>query len=397
VYYGAVRNGLRIWLRRIAGGILALVLVVVLAAVTYVGTVAVRHAQPVTLPAPTGRYPVGRTGFDWTDHHQIDPLAPQSGTYRELSVWLWYPATRSPGPRAAYAPGGWGQLHFPGLPGLGESRFAQVRTHSVQDAPIAAGRFPMVVFEPGMGLAAPQYASVAENLASHGYLVAGVTPTYSANVTVLRGRVVRSNHTGNPPTFTTGDGNRLIRTWAADARFAAGQVARLGVTGRFAGHVDAGRTAYVGHSFGGASSIQACSADPHCRGAADLDGTVYGPVVHTGTHEPLLLLGSDNSCVIGTCRPATADDRASRAATRTLLAASRGQARCHAIGGTKHFNFTDYGAYYLAAPLRAIVPVGSIDGDRALTTTNAYLTAFVDHVVRGTPAALLAHLPCAGS
>lgn len=392
----AVRNGMRTWLRRIAKTVLALVLVVVLATVGYVGYAALRHAQPVTLPVPTGRYGVGRVSYDWTDQHRIDPLAPRHGTYRELSVWLWYPAPRSSRRPAAYAPGGWGQLHFPGLPGLGESRFEGVRTHSVPAAPVAAGRFPLVVFEPGMGLAAPQYASVAENLASHGYVVAGVTPTYSANVTVLRGRAVRGNHTGNPPTFTAADGNRLIRTWAADARFAAGRVARLGETGRFAGHVDAGRTAYVGHSFGGASSIQACSADPHCRGAVDLDGTVYGSVVHTGTRVPFLLLGSENSCVIGACRPANADDRASRAAARTLLAASDGPAMCHAIAGTEHFNFTDYAAYYLAAPVRALVPLGDIDGDRGLTVTNTYVTAFVDHVERGRASPLLAHSGCAG-
>jgi len=33
--------------------------------------------------------------------------------------------------------------------------------------------------------------------------------------------------------------------------------------------------------------------------------------------------------------------------------------------------------------------LGAIDGDTALTITNAYLTAFVDHVARGRSEALL--------
>jgi hypothetical protein len=37
-----------------------------------------------------------------------------------------------------------------------------------------------------------------------------------------------------------------------------------------------------------------------------------------------------------------------------------------------------------------VVGLGSIDGGDALTITNAYLTAFVDHVARGLPEPLLA-------
>lgn len=106
------------------------------------------------------------------------------------------------------------------------------------------------------------------------------------------------------------------------------------------------------------------------------------------------MLGSDNSCVVGTCRPATADDRASRTATRSLLAASDGPAWCHAVAGTEHFNFTDYAAYYLAAPLRSVVPLGPIDGAHGLRITNAYLTAFLDHAVRGRSSPLLARGRC---
>jgi dienelactone hydrolase len=333
---------------------------------------------------------VGRTAYEWTDGGRTDPLAPRAGTPRRLSVWLWYPAARATGRRAPYAPGAWAGLHIGGAPGWGETAFGAIRTRSVPDAPVAAGRFPVAVLEPGLGLAAPQFSTIAENLASHGWLVAGVTPTYSANVTVLDGRAVTSTAAGNPGTFTTADGDRLVVTWAADARFAAGRVAALDRAGRLAGHVDAGRTVYLGHSFGGASSLQACAGDPRCAAAADLDGTAYGTVVRTGLRVPMMIIGSDGSCTTGSCRPATADDRTSRAQARALLAASTGPAWCLSIRGTRHFNFTDYATYYLAAPLRALVPVGGIDGPRGLAITGAYLVAFLDHAVRGTAEPLLA-------
>lgn len=377
--------------------LLLLVVVLVLATGGYLGYVAIRRAQTVTLPAPTGPYPVGRTEFDWTDHSRGDPLAPRPGLPRELAVWLWYPAPpHTGGPVGPYLPGDWAQLHIGGLPGLGESSFGAVRGHSLDGVPVAAGRYPVVVFEPGLGLSAPQYTTLAENLASHGYLVAGITPTYSANLTVVHGQVVHSTPAGNPPTLGTGDtaqteatGDRLLDVWTQDARFAETQMVTLDHAGPFAGHVDVTRTVYIGHSFGGAAALEACRTDPHCVGAADLDGTQYGPVVQRGLDKSMLLMASQNSCVTGTCQAATAVERANVASARALLAASTGPTWCYEIDGALHFNFSDYAAYYLAAPIRAQVPLGTIDGDLGLQITNAYLSAFVDHVVTGRPEPLL--------
>lgn len=389
----------RTWVRRTFRILALIVAVIVVVTGGYVGYVAIRRAQAITLPAPTGPYPIGRTQFDWTDHSRTDPLAPQQGIPRELSVWLWYPAPQhTGGPVAPYLPDGWAQLHIGAPIGLGESSFDAVHDHALAGSvPVAAGRHSVVVLEPGLGLAAPQYTTLAENLASHGYLVAGVTPTYSANVTVVHGQVVQASATGNPKVFDTAEhtdqaqaaGNRLIGVWVADARFAAAQVATLNRAGLFAGHVDPAHIVYIGHSFGGAASLEACRTDPNCDGAADLDGTQFGPVVHLGLGKPMLLLGSENSCVTGACQPPGSDEQASLATARTLLAASTGPTGCYQIDGTQHFNFSDYAAYYFAAPLRSVVPVGSIDGDLSLEITDAYLTAFVDHAVTGVPEPLL--------
>ncbi|MGW5658372.1 alpha/beta hydrolase [Streptomyces humi] len=373
--------------------VLAIVLMVTLGG--YIGYVAARRGQQVTLPAPTGRYPVGRTTADWTDHARTDPLAPHPGRPRELSAWLWYPAAPAPGaPPAPYAPGAWSGLHMGGLPELGETSFDDIRVHAVADAPVAAGRFHVVVLEPGLGLAAPQYTTLAENLASHGYLVAGITPTYSANLTVLNGRPVSATPAGNPQDSDAAAmrpaNDRLVSVWAADDRFAAARVAALDATGRFAGHVDAATAMYLGHSFGGAAALQACHDDPHCAGAADLDGTQFGTVVHSGLGKPMMLLASQSSCITGTCRPCNADEQSERDAARALLAASSGPVWSYRLNGAEHFNFSDYGAYYLAAPIRSVVGLGSIDSDDALTITNAYVAAFVDHVAYGLPEPLLA-------
>ncbi len=372
-------------IRRILRWCLATALVLLVLTGGYLGYVAVRRARPVTLPAPTGRYPVGRRIVDWTDQSRTDPLAPRSGQPRRLSVWLWYPAAAGrAGHPAPYAPGAWGQLHLPSLPGLGETSFGAVRTHSLDGAPIAAGHFPTVVLEPGLGFAAPQYTTLAENLASHGYLVAGVTPTYSANLTVLSGHPVPATAAGDPP--FDGDNlhtpasqetaDRLVGIWAADARFTAAQV-----KAEYAEYVDAARVGYLGHSFGGAAALEACRTDPGCSAAVDLDGTQFGPVAKAGLRKPMMILASQDSCAAGTCQPRNAADRADRDTARTMLAAGTAPCQCQQLAGLQHFNFSDYAAYYLAAPLRHLLALGPVDGKRGLRRVNATLSAFLGRVM----------------
>lgn len=371
-------------------------LVVVAGLGAYAGYAAIRAARPVTLPAPTGPYSVGRAITEWTDHARTDPLAPHPGTPRRLSVWLWYPASPEADAKPApYTPGAWAGLHMSAPPGWGETSFDQVRVHAVADAPVAAGRFPVVVLEPGLGFAAPQYTTIAEDLAAAGYLVAGVTPTYSANLTVLDGATVPADEAGNPSASNAADlhtgeaqaaGDRLVDVWAADARFTATQAA---AERRFAGHVDPTKTVYIGHSFGGAAALQACHTDPQCAGAADLDGTQYGSVVHSGLDRPMMIIGGQSSCVTGTCEPAAAGDQADRDTALSLVKAGTGPVWRYRITGAEHFNFTDYGAYYLAAPIGFLLALGPIDGREALSITNAYLRAFLDHATGTRPEPLL--------
>ncbi|MEV4110317.1 hypothetical protein [Nonomuraea sp. NPDC049695] len=379
--------------RRFSRVLVGLPLVLVVLIVGYLGVVTVRRVLPQDLPDPTGAYRVGRVIQEWTDTRRTDPLAPRPGLRRELSVWIWYPTTRDAGgPRAPYTPGQWARQHIPTpLPGLGEGSFAAVHSRAVDGAAVAPGRFPLVVLAPGMGLNAPVFSSLAQDLASHGYVVASLTPTYSANVTVLHGHAVTSTPTGKPDdTDEEKTANRLIGVWTADARFVAARAAALDRDALLAGHVDVSHPLYVGHSFGGATAFQACHDDPSCAGAVDLDGALYGGVVRTGLRAPALILGGENSCVTGACRADDAGNRGMRDRTRQWLAASTGPVWRYEIAGTGHFNFTDYAVIYLAAPIRALFPLESIDGARGLRIQNAYVTQFADQAVRHQVSSLLA-------
>lgn len=357
----------------------------------YLGFVGIQRSQARSLPAPTGPYAVGRAMYDWTNGGLPDPLAPEPGHARELSVWLWYPAERGTARREApYAPGAWADVHLSGPAGWFEGGFAAVRDHAVEPAPIARGRFPVVVLEPGLGLEALLYTTLAEDLASQGYLVAAVTPTYSADLTVLDGRVVEASRRGNPGDAMGEDrAAELVGVWATDAQFVAARVAALDRTGPFAGHVEGSAVAYIGHSLGGAASLEACSQDPRCAGAVNMDGAVAGGVVRTGLARPVLLMGSQDSCVTGWCSAAGGQGAVSRQDARRFLAASTGPLWDLEIRGTEHFDFSDYAAFYLAWPLSRLVPVGPLNGDRALQISDAYVSAFVGRALEGRQEPLL--------
>jgi dienelactone hydrolase len=333
---------------------------VLLLAGAYAGYLRHRARQTVSLVA-TGAYPVGRAVHELADRSRTDELNPLGGIPRVLSVWLWYPAAAPTGPASAYVPGSWGPLHrF----GWAQTDFDRVRPGTYDDAPIATGTFPIVVLLPGLGLSAPQYTALATRLAARGYLVAGVTPTYSADIAVLGGRPVRSSAAGHPPDLDGPRAARLLAVWAADARFTANRVGAL--LGR---HADPARITYVGHAFGGAASIEACRTDTSCAGAASLDGIPSGPAVELGLQHPLLLLSAG--------REGAAGDPA----TQRLFAGSGPAAWAYTFAGAGHLSFTDYAEYWLAAPVRATLPLGRA---RTIPVAGDYLAAFLETAVRGT-------------
>ncbi len=371
--------------RRVRTGVVFVLLVVLVGGAGYVGWVLVQRSEPVALPETTGSFQVGRRTYEWTDTPRRDPY---SNGPRRLAVWLWYPVAKdTTGRRVQYAPGEWSGLHLKAPISLLQGPFDTLQDRALDRVAVAPGRFPVVVLMPGMGLSAPMYAALAEDLASHGYLVAGVTPTYSANLTVLGGQTVESKPDANPPNLgesTEGAkqvGDHLVGVWAGDARFAAGMVAK-----ELPNSVESTvGPSYVGHSFGGAASLEACRLDARCAAAVDLDGIQFGEVVTKGVRAPIMLLGADDSCITSVCGPDAKNDH-DRDRALSLLKASTGTSWCATVPGTRHFNFTDYGAYYLAYPLRRFLPLGSVAPRHALTVTNGYVNTFLSHAIYKTAA-----------
>lgn len=380
---------LRKWLKRLTRIFLILLLILVILSASGIALIEFQCHQSRALPSPTGPYSVGRVEYAWTDQSRNDPLAPHEGTKRDLVVWAWYPAMREPGASPApYLPPRWGQASdqqhsFIGLQTM--QSYDSIQTNSVDSAPLAtnAARYPVLIFEPGMGNIPTQYTTLIEDIVSHGYIVFAIAPTYSANVVVFPdGRVLEATAVGklDENANLQVDGNRLVSVWAQDVIFTMNQLDRLNTVpgDMFSGHLDLTRLGLFGHSFGGATAAQVCHQDIRCKAGIDLDGTLFGDVVQTGLDKPFMVIHSD-ACSDPDCRTFQNE-------IHTTL---RAKSSSYNIGvkNTKHFNFSDYAAYF--SPLRVLGLLGSIDGERGLQITRAYVRAFFDTYLNGTSSPLL--------
>ncbi len=368
--------------------ILLILLLVIVVIISSVALVEIRRHQALVLPAPTGPYAVGRMEYDWTDQSRTDLFAPHAGTKRELVVWAWYPAVRAPGARPApYLPQKWARLSDQQHGFIGR-QLAQssdsIQTHSVDRAPLAtdAARYPVLIFEPGLGNIPTQYTTLLEDLASHGYVIFAITPTYSSDVVVFPdGRVVEGTPAGkldtneNPQTAA----NQLVMVWSQDVIFVMNQLDRLNTApgNMWSQRLDLARLGVFGHSFGGATAAQVCHLDARCKAGINIDGDLAGDVVQAGLTKPFMVIQHDmGSCSDSNCRSFQLDIQA------ILRTVPRGASHHISIKGT------DY-AVHFSPLLHVLGLLGSIDGQRGLQITRAYVRAFFDTYLNSAPSLLL--------
>jgi predicted dienelactone hydrolase len=341
----------------------------------FVAFSAVMRVQGVTLPAPTGPMPVGRTEIALDDLDRVDPFF-TDGRTRELAVWIWYPAVAGAASApAAYVPAAWAPLVNKEVPAPLSQDLTTVRTNSIENAALD-GRPPAVVLMPGLSLPVASYSALAEELASHGYAVIGINPTGSTDVVFPDGHVVGATPSGNVSEMDIdrwyASAARVASVWAADAEFV---VRTLTVDPPQIGAIDFEHTAYIGHSMGGAAAFEACGQDPTCGAAVDMDGTLWTDVRNAGLEAPRLLLQDDQS---GEC-----DAFCQRADPDFDRVMAPEPAERFAIAGSRHMNYSDVGLLW--GPANALV-LGTIEADRMSVITRDLVRSFLDVHLRGLPA-----------
>jgi len=365
---------------------------------------------PAALPAPGGPHPIGTLRFE---------VAQSGGP--SLQIVAWYPAASS-GPPAPYLDADEQRVQAPAIarnfrwPAAMLDAVATGPTHASAAAPVARGRFPLLIFSHGYFLYPRQNSALMEHLASRGYVVlslahpgdaadlpgpGGTVATDSAdlgkNVDLAKlapfwlatdDRVLRA---ALPGFFAAQRDGRMLRSlarWRTDVRALTDTI----LARRFpalampiARVIDPKRIAYGGMSFGGSASASACQVDTRCRAAFNLDGLEFDQTLYDrALRMPLMLVQSDWRVFPNLGAPGTSLTHYDYAYESWAHAGTTPTIYRFALKGATHMGLTDL-ALAPADPVRDRL-FGPAPGRKVIPAINDLVAAFLDRHLAGKPA-----------
>jgi len=378
------------------------------AALLIAGGGAAQAADTVRLPAPTGPHRVGVTTLHLVDHDRPDPWPDAAGAPRELVATVFYPARdvrgypvapqMTPGAAEKFARIDVHHAH-PELPKSGVD-WAATRTHSHVGAPASPVRRPVLLYSPGAADPRTLNTTLAEDLASRGYVVVSFDhPGETSEVEFPDGRV-RTIALPADPRVDPAVFRAMIDTRLADAKFVLDRLAVLAgggnpdVTGRalprhLGRALDLRRVGAYGHSAGGTTAAELMYEDRRVDAAVNLEGYLdHGtgqpgqpgellPVARHGVDRPLLLLGTDGY------RDARYDS------SWAAMLAHGGPTTHREVADATHWVFTDFAAMapqFQAAGLMTredrVRLVGAIGPARSVPLVRGLVGSFFDRALR---------------
>lgn len=230
------------------------------------------------------------------------------------------------------------------------------------------GRYPVVILSPGNATNVEFYGALAEDLASHGYVVIGLDHPYQSAAVAIRDDVATyagDSSLGEAATAVrariderVADIGLLLDRLATDAAGFAVLDERL----------DLERVAAIGHSNGGIAAVQVCD-DPRVRACINLDGQSLAGPFGTGSdpiapHNPFLFLTKETEL-----HPALAQafEESGTGGFRVVVPAA------------EHDSFTDGPRF---RP-RLLPILGAADA--VTTVTRGFMLAFLEHTLRDAP------------
>ncbi|MBI2823845.1 MAG: alpha/beta fold hydrolase [Planctomycetia bacterium] len=356
------------------------------------------------LPAPNGPAACGRTTFVWVDPKRAETWTEDPADRREFLATLWYPArvddSAKTGPYCPYA--NWSTM----LKGIDRVAATNMATHSFDDAPLAPrdAPYPVLVLLPGGGTPSYDYTALAEELASHGYVVAAVEHSYEGRGQAFPdGRVIEPVGERRRPDPNAPDAEQAMMQFyrdrvdirAADAVSALDQLAQVNAEDRrFTGRLDLAKVGVFGHSVGGVAATQACALDSRFKAAVNIDGLarsmpMYLAADGSAIRQPCMYLGKPLRGIPAEARARLkiSDEQARKMmaeATDRLdgtLAKVAGGAYRVQIAGAVHASFAD-DVYFL--------PTDEEKKNHITALAREYLRAFFDQTLSGQESKTLA-------
>ena len=335
------------------------------------------------LPAPTGPFQIGTATYHWVDELRDELFTSAPGDKREIIVRFWYPATVEPGATP--------ELYLTNTQAwefmtsqvaeqddwiMPPNELITTSTHAYPSAPVSDARdaYPVLVFTHGWAQLSDYYTALLEELASQGYVVAGITHPYASAPVTLQSGVVAN--------FVP-DNRMAVETSSADQLFVLDQLEMLNVSdplGLFVGHLDLNHLGVMGHSLGGVDAILTCVADSRCQAALDLDA--YSNWMGDNWFLNLNLEDSTLPILFLVSSSWGQPDF-------EFFERAGGPAYYLTFEGIAHMNIGDFPLWLKPANKPDMMRT-DFDAQRAVEIINAYVLAFFDQYLKGQEASLLA-------
>lgn len=347
------------------------------------GSLAAAIIMPIfKLPTPTGPYSIGTNTREWTRMTPAESSAvPATG--RRIVVQFWYPAEA--GQRGELAP------YRDAAAGTRFTKYLRlVETHAVLNEQVSHGqqKFPLLLFSPLWNSGRSPYATFYEELASQGFIVAAVehVPDFPRDADELE----------TPERMHELD--VLATRRAQDLQFVLDMVTELTAKegDLFAGKIDLNRVGALGHSFGGAASVEACFLDKRLKSAVDLDGALYGKVADNAPTQPVFYFISDGvrdiSGALNSPSPGIRNEAKMEQIDRDRKIRSLHQSGGYylRVRNSLHLDFTDRPLY---SRLKRLTQTGNVDQKVEKEIFLRYTIAFFEQTLNGKSEPLLRAVP----
>ncbi|KAH7094672.1 hypothetical protein FB567DRAFT_510806 [Paraphoma chrysanthemicola] len=220
------------------------------------------------------------------------------------------------------------------------------------------------------------YNSMLQSIAAAGFLVVSIDHPYDADIVEFPDGTTITGLDLN----TDADIELTLTTRADDVAFLFKQSTNTSIISKlFAEYGQAGcgrKTAFIGHSLGGATAAAAILQVPSVRGGLNLDGSMFGPVLETGLDRPFMLIGHENKT------------QATDPSWKTIWPKLTGWKREVEVEGAAHYSFSDLPLLTAVLGLQESLPaevgevLGTVKGHRMMNLTVTYVTGFLDMVLK---------------
>lgn len=366
------------------------------------------------LPEPEGPYATGTETFHFVDTSRDEILTDLEGDKRELIVQIWYPARINNQAKS--------EPVFPQTEGIFE-KFKQafsrelggfpaflidywkyIKTNSYRGAEISTAQksWPIVVLSHGMGTTRTIHTSQAENLASHGFIVAAIDHTYSTVITTFPdGRATDFRTALNNDTLYEVS-SRIGMVWMQDVEFVVDQLEKMNsgdMKSPFINKLDLSNIGAMGHSFGGSAALNSLCLNDKIKAAINMDGTLFKLDGSYNLGKPFLFITSEGYLERAELfkKPAITDkeletNKLSRelynlytpmmvTENEILQKLLENKGNLILMENAAHFNYTDLQLYTSLLQYTGIT--GSTNGRQFARIINQYVIDFFDEHLRG--------------